>query len=181
MGARDRIREFFESNVGKVVTTQQIREVARISEYARRIRELRDEEGMQIKTHVDRTDLKLGEYILESLERLPKISQRITPQLRSEILERNGYTCQLCGASPGEPDPINPNRKIRLHIDHVVPISQGGPTTAENLRVLCSTCNQSRSNIQVASESAKNLLARIRRAPVNVQKEVYHFLKKKFE
>lgn len=45
MSAKDRIRSFLEQNVGKVVTTQEIREVAAISEYARRIRELRDEEG----------------------------------------------------------------------------------------------------------------------------------------
>ncbi len=60
MGARDRIRNFFVSNVGKVVTTQKIRKIAGISEYARRIRELRDEEGFQIKSHVIRHLLVCG-------------------------------------------------------------------------------------------------------------------------
>ena len=68
MGARDKIREYLITNVGKVLTTQKIRKVAGISEYARRIRELRDEEGFQIKSHVDRADLKPGQYILETLE-----------------------------------------------------------------------------------------------------------------
>ena len=120
MGARDRIREFFVANVGKVVTTQQISCVAKISEYARRIRELRDEEGYQIKSHVDRADLKPGEYILETLELKPVIGRAISPQLRNEILERNGFTCQLCGAGAGDPDPFNPNCKVRLHVDHVI-------------------------------------------------------------
>lgn len=180
MAARDRIRTFLEANVGQVVTTQQIREVAGISEYARRIRELRDEEGMQIRSHIDRHDLKPGEYILESLDRLPSIERGISPQLRNDILERNGFTCQLCGAGPGDRDPYNPARKVRLHIDHIIPISQGGSNDKDNLRTLCSTCNQGRSNIRMASEDAKNLLARIRRAPRSVQKEVYESLQRQF-
>lgn len=73
MSARNRIKAFFEKNVGKIVTTDQISEIANIRDYQRRIRELRNEYGMKIKTHVDRSDLKPGEYILESLELNPAI------------------------------------------------------------------------------------------------------------
>lgn len=180
MSARDRIRSFFEANVGKVVTTQQVREVGGISEYARRIRELRDEEGLQIKSHVDRHDLKPGEYILESLDRFPAIGRSISPQLRTLILERNGFTCQLCGAGAGDPDPFNPNRKVRLHVDHIIPISQSGTDDPENLRAVCSACNQGRSNIQTPSESALNIIARIRRTPRSTQREIYQALKRTF-
>jgi hypothetical protein len=172
---------FLVANVGKVLTTQQIRKVSGISEYARRIRELRDEEGFQIKSHIDRADLKPGEYILESLERKPVISRTISPQLRNEILERNGFTCQLCGAGAGDPDPFNPNRKVRLHVDHIRPISQGGKDERDNLRVLCSACNQGRSNVQPPSESALNILAKIRKLPRDEQREIFSFLKQKFE
>jgi 5-methylcytosine-specific restriction endonuclease McrA len=89
---------------------------------------------MQIKSHVDRHDLKPGEYILETLERIPVIGRGISPQLRMEILERNGFTCQLCGAGAGDPDPFNPNRKLRLHIDHIVPVSQGGTEGKDNFK-----------------------------------------------
>lgn len=181
MAARDRLRAYFEANVGRVITTYELAEVAGIKAYARRIRELRDLEGMQILTNNDRHDLKPGEYILESLKRQPAISRGISPQLRTEILERNGYTCQLCGAGPGDPDPYNPTRKVRLHIDHIVPNTQMGKTEKENLRVLCSACNQGRSNIQTPSETALNLLARIRRTSNSVQREVYETLKRKFE
>ncbi len=181
MSARDRIRSFLEKHVGKVVTTQEIRKVAGISEYARRIRELKDDEGMQIRTHNDRHDLRPGEYILESLDRHPVIDRGISPQLRTEILERNGYTCQHCGAGPGDPDPFDPKRKLRLHIDHIFPKSQGGSDEKDNLRVLCSACNQGRSNIQPASESARNLIARIRKCSRAVQLEVLEALRKKFD
>ncbi len=181
MGARDKIREYFLANVGKVLTTQKIRKVAGISEYARRIRELRDEEGFQIKSHVDRADLKPGEYILETVEQKPVISRAISPQLRNEILERNGFTCQLCGAGPGDIDPFNPNRKVRLHIDHIIPISQAGTDDKDNLRVLCSVCNQGRSNVQIPSETALNIIAKIRKLQKSAQKEIYEMLKRKFE
>lgn len=180
MAARDRLRSFLEANVGKVVTTHQLRRVAGISEYARRIRELRDEEGMQIRSHKDRHDLKPDQYVLESLKRTAVMRRGISPQLRMEILERNGFTCQLCGAGPGDPDPYNKMRKVRLQVDHILPVSQGGADDRANLRALCTTCNQARSNLQTASEDAKNLLARIRKAPRDVQREVYEKLKKAF-
>lgn len=178
MSARDRIRTFFEANVGKIVTTHEISEIAGIRDYQRRIRELRDLEGMQIRSHIDRHDLKPGDYILASLDRIPAIERSISPQLRTEILERNGYTCQLCGAGPADTDPFNPNRKVRLHIDHIQPVTQEGTNEKDNLRVLCSACNQGRSNIQTPSETALNIMARIRRSSRSVQKEIYEALKR---
>ncbi len=181
MSARDRIRSFLEANVGMVVSTHKLRKVAGISEYARRIRELRDDEGMQIRSHIDRHDLKPGEYILESLNRDPVIGKSVSPQKRNEILERNGYTCQQCGAGAADKDPFNQNRKVRLHVDHIKPKSQGGGDESDNLRVLCSACNQGKSNVQGASESARNLLVRLRRAPRSVQREVFDELRKRFD
>ncbi len=180
MGSKDKLRVYLEANVGKVLKTATLRKVAGVSEYARRLRELRDQEGMQIRSHIDRHDLKPGEYVLESLKRIPVMGRGISPQLRIEILERNGFTCQLCGAGPTDPDPFNSSRKIRLHIDHIIPLSQGGSNDKNNLRVLCSACNQGRSNLQPLSESARNVLARIRRLPRAAQKEVYEALKKAF-
>ena len=181
MSARDKLRAYFEMNVGRIITTQELSKIGGISEYARRIRELRDDEGMQISSHNDDPSLKPGEYILRDLKRIPKMGRDITPQLRNQILERNGYTCQLCGAGPGDADPCNPERKVRLHIDHVLPKSQGGTDEPVNLRVLCSVCNQTRANIETPSESALNILARLRRAPKSVRQEVYEALKRSFD
>jgi 5-methylcytosine-specific restriction endonuclease McrA len=179
-GARGKIRAFLEANVGKVITTDQISQIADIRDYQRRIRELRNEEGMQIRSHHDLASLKPGEYMLETLDRLPAIERSISPQLRNDILERNGFTCQQCGSGAGDPDPYNPGRKVRLHVDHIIPISQGGTDDRDNLRALCSTCNQGKSNIQAPSESALNILARVRKTPRSVQREIYETLKRTF-
>lgn len=163
------------------MTTQEIGEVAGIRDYQRRIRELRNQEGMQILSYKDRVDLKPSEYLLISLERLPAVERNISNRLRMEILERNGFTCQLCGRTGGDPDPSDPARKVRLVIDHEVPIEQGGTNERSNLRVLCTACNQARANIQPPTETAKNLIARIRKQGRSVQKEVYEALRRTFE
>ena len=182
MSAKDNLREFFERNVGRTVEKEELRQAAgNVTEWARRVRELRDEEGMQIHTNNDDVNLRPGQYKLISLNRLPAIGRAISPKLRNRILERNGYTCHLCGAGPGDFDPNNPKRKIRLHVDHILPIAQGGTDAEDNLRAMCSACNQGRGAIQQPTESARNLMMRIRRQPVSVQREIFQLLSRKFE
>lgn len=57
----------------------------------------------------------------------------IPASLRYQVLEAAKQRCVLCGRTVGD--------GIRLHVDHVVPWSQGGRTTLENLRALCDRCN----------------------------------------
>jgi hypothetical protein len=159
--ARAKIRAFLEQNVGEIVTSRQISEVSGIIAHARRVRELRDDFGMRISTHRDRSDLKPGEYCLETLEaRAVEARSAIPRKLRNQVLDRDGYTCQKCGLGAGDVDPYNSGRRVKLQIDHILPSAQGGNTEIDNLRALCSTCNEGQQNIQPASETAKNILAR---------------------
>ena len=50
---------------------------------------------------------------------------------RREILERDGYACQLCGEA----------RPRWLRIDHKIPQVLGGDDSDDNLWVLCLWCN----------------------------------------
>src|ERR1019366_3363044 len=178
--AKGRIKAFLIENVGKVVTTHQIAEIAKIKAYARRVRELRDKEGMQIRTDKDRHDLTPGEYCLESVECNPPTKSMSSKQ-RNRIFERDGFTCQICGATAGDLSAYNPNRKLRLHVDHIVPDSQEGTPEDDNLRTLCSDCNQGRSNIQGPTETSINILARIRRLTRKEQREILDRLKRSFQ
>lgn len=58
VGSKKLILEFFFQNIGKVLESRQIQEASGgASEWARRVRELRNEEGYQILSHKDRIDL----------------------------------------------------------------------------------------------------------------------------
>ena len=136
---------------------------------------------MQILTHNDRDDLKPNEYLLETLDLRPVIARDISDKLRRQILERNGHTCQVCGAGAGEDSGCELGRKCRLQIDHIVPISQGGKDEEDNLQAVCVYYNKDKANLkQPTSRDAINVMGLIRRQRRNVQKEVYDFLAKKF-
>lgn len=181
-GARAKLRAFFRANVGKVLTSKELREAAGdITEWARRLRELRDEEGMQILSHNDRSDLKPNQYLLETLKPRPVISRGIGSKLRRQILTRNGFTCQVCGAEAGQDSGCEPGKKCRLQIDHTIPVSQGGTDDAGNLRAVCVYYNKDKADvIRPASGQAISALAAIRKLPRSVQEEVYRFLAEKF-
>jgi len=86
------------------------------------------------------------------------------------------------GAAAGDTDALNPKRSVRLQVDHIRPISEGGTNDKSNLRVVCSACNKGRSNLFLPPDQQTiNVLKIIRRQPRNVQEEVFQFLKRKFD
>jgi len=179
-GSRAKLREFFIANIGKVLDSDILRDVAGTSEWARRVRELRNEEGMNIVTHNDRSDLKVGEYLLIDLKIKPSFERGISKETRAYVLNRNGFTCQMCGAAAGEPHPYDEGRKTRLHIGHIIDKSMGGTDDPSNLRAICSVCNEGASNLTLNRPQAIKLLAQIRRAPTSDQLDVLKWVIQKF-
>ena len=183
VSAKDRIKAFFLANLGKTVSAKQLQKAAApVSEWARRVRELRDEDGWPILSNNDSASLKPGEYILQSLPpNTPHVSFRrmISQKLRAVVLDRNGFTCQWCGKAPGEIDEET-GRMVRLHIAHIVDKSHGGKDEAANLRTLCSTCNQGAKNITLEKPTTLWLLTQVRRSSVGDQSAVLDWLRRKF-
>jgi 5-methylcytosine-specific restriction endonuclease McrA len=179
-GSRAKLRDFFTSNVGKVLESEDLRKVANTSEWARRVRELRNEEGLNIITHNDRSDLKPGQYLLTDLKPRPSFERSISKETRAFVLDRNGFTCQMCGAAAGETHPYDNGRKTRLHIGHIIDKSMGGTDDPGNLRAICSVCNEGASNLTLNRPDAIKLLAQIRRAPTKDQLDVLKWLVQKF-
>ena len=62
----------------------------------------------------------------------------MTDSLRYDILRRDGFRCQICGATAQD--------GVKLHVDHIIPVSKGGKTEPSNLRTLCDRCNLGKSD-----------------------------------
>lgn len=63
----------------------------------------------------------------------------ISPTRRSEIYERDGLACYLCGDVLDRSTPSNEPKA--LTIDHVIPRSKGGTDESDNLKTCCRECN----------------------------------------
>lgn len=73
------------------------------------------------------------EYEKRVIAKIANIDSRIVPtRLRFEILKRDNFTCQYCGATAP---------KVALHVDHIISYSRGGKTISENLKTACFECN----------------------------------------
>jgi hypothetical protein len=180
-GARGKLRAHFLDNIGRIMDSDELRAVAdNQSEWARRVRELRTEEGYLILTHNDRSELKPGQYLLETSKPQPAFERSISKETRAYVLDRNGFTCQMCGAVAGEPHPYDPTRKTRLHLGHVIDKSIGGTDDPSNLRAICSVCNEGASNATLMRPDLQKLLIQVRRATSTDQLQVLEWLIKKF-
>lgn len=63
---------------------------------------------------------------------------KLTAGMRYDILRRDGFKCKICGRSAED--------GVKLHVDHIIPVSKGGKTEWDNLRTLCQDCNLGKSN-----------------------------------
>lgn len=86
----------------------------------------RDDERIQLT----RSAIKVPRVILlQFYDKLPRRNVRLT---RQNIYLRDKSTCQYCGRNYSRAD---------LNLDHVVPLSQGGRTTWDNVVCSCLPCN----------------------------------------
>ena len=181
-GSKKLILDFFLQNVGKILESREIQAASGgASEWARRVRELRNEDGYQILTHKDRAGLKPNQYLMETTKRIPAFSRNISKETRAWVLERNGYTCQMCGVAAGDKDPFNPNRTVRLTMGHILDKSKGGDDPPQNLRAICTNCNEGLQNTALPKPDRIHLLAQIRRASIGDQQAVLEWLLTKFK
>ena len=76
-------------------------------------------------------------YKKDFSEKKQKVREPISKSLRHEVFKRDNYKCVECGAT---------NKELTLHIDHIIPKSEGGTDELNNLQTLCDKCNLSKSN-----------------------------------
>jgi diadenosine tetraphosphate (Ap4A) HIT family hydrolase/5-methylcytosine-specific restriction endonuclease McrA len=103
-----------------------------------RVKDLTFEQKAQIKMicekkmqdFIVKRGLSIWDYRLLDKDPVPD-------SLYYRVLKESGGRCALCGATKMD---------YPLHVDHIRPRSRGGKTGYENLQVLCSKCNQVKSN-----------------------------------
>lgn len=84
----------------------------------------------------------------------------VTPKLKAYILERDSYTCQICGISRGMLDSFIPylGDYLLLEVDHIVPVAQGGRGDDEdNLQTLCWRCNRKKGSTKTNEEVLREI------------------------
>jgi diadenosine tetraphosphate (Ap4A) HIT family hydrolase/5-methylcytosine-specific restriction endonuclease McrA len=84
----------------------------------------------KLQEYVAKKGLSIWDYRL--LDRDP-----VPDSLYYRVLKESGGRCALCGAT---------KRERALQVDHIKPRSKSGKTVYENLQVLCSKCNSTKSN-----------------------------------
>ncbi len=144
--ALERIQAFLAANEGRVVAREQIDYVAKIKEGSRRVRELRDEHGWPINSHIDERELRPGQYRLVSADpadrRDPR--QRLYPEeLRERVFARDDYTCRECGRNREKALAAGDTR-FYLEVHHTKAVaeqldalSQEELNAIDNLETLC--------------------------------------------
>jgi 5-methylcytosine-specific restriction endonuclease McrA len=70
----------------------------------------------------------------------------IPPKRRLKVLQRDNYTCQICGKSPAKYPELEIDAVRKLEIDHVQPHSKKGSDDTDNLQTLCMLCNRGKGN-----------------------------------
>ena len=76
----------------------------------------------------------------------------MTDSLRYDVMRRDGFRCQLCGAMAKD--------GVQLHVDHILPVSKGGKTEISNLRTLCERCNMGKRDKIEAQEHSPDELSK---------------------
>lgn len=139
VGVKAKLEEYFLSNVGKQISGEELRYLARDrSEWARRVRELRTEEGWSIATRqTGRPDLPVGAYILQNSQQAEPHDRKIKDDVRVAVLVRDDFCCQFdgCGWRIEDARPGDPRHFLELH--HIQHHHKGGSNEADNLVTLC--------------------------------------------
>lgn len=139
MGVKDKILAYLRYKVGKPVPGEVLRYLANdATEWARRSRELRTEDGWPVVTRMGgREDLPVGVYLLEEDKQAEPHDRHIPDAVRVEVLTRDGFKCRHlgCGWCREKLSKGDPRKYLELH--HIDFHVNKGANTAENLITLC--------------------------------------------
>jgi hypothetical protein len=151
---KKRIEALFLDNIGRILTREQIQEVARDpvsnkvpENWHQRLSELRTDDGYTIYSRRNRGELKVQEYVMPHADKRVGAAGRVKPSDEAwlAVLERANHQCewqegsQNCGLRDGDVDPVGGGR-VRLTADHKRPHSidpRSDPNDPKQWQALC--------------------------------------------
>jgi hypothetical protein len=188
--------KWFQQNLKEIVTSKELaqllgRDNLPIQHSMRRVFELRDEKGYNIINwkydNPSGEKLKNDEWMLLESDPNPKMirDRGVNKRIMFDVFERDDYTCQSCGRDPKDDDPFKSGRKIKLHVGHITSHKQkdgsvanvGKKLTKEDFMTMCNICNEGAKNKNIKKIT---LLDRVKSTSESMQKDIYQFLKNKF-
>ena len=190
---KQRIEALFLDNLGKILTREQIIEVAKNpvtgkqpENWHQRLSELRTDDGYTILSWRNREDLKVEEYLMPYAEKRPTASKRVRPTDKTwlEILHRAHHACEwcedgiLCGLREGEIDPVG-GGTVKLTPDHKNPHSINAATDKTDptqWQVLCGRHQVMKKNYWDNQTGKMNVYAIIQSATRKEKEQVFQFL-----
>ena len=194
---RARIEAFFLGNLGKVVTREQLVQVAtdpktgRVPEnWHQRLSELRTDYGYTILSWRNRGNLKVSEYIMPNAERRNTAAKRTRPNARTweKVLAAADHKCAwyeggvICGLRHGNIDPVG-GGTVRLTPDHKNPHSLHADTDPKDptkWQPLCGRHQVMKKNYWDDETGWLNVLAIVQSASEEQKREVFNFLTQYF-
>lgn len=72
---------------------------------------------------------------------------------KKHIAKRDGARCATCTVARGR-------SYIWLHLDHIIPLVDGGSPEPDNMQLLCPTCHKSKTAIEATERAARRKEAR---------------------
>jgi hypothetical protein len=195
---KERIEALFLDNLGKIVTREQIIQVAtdpktgHVPEnWHQRLSELRTDDGYTILSYRDTKRLKGSEYLMASAEKRAGAGKRvkISQAAWKKVLHRAGDCCEwneggeTCGLKQGEIDPVS-GGTVHLTPDHKQPHQlnpNADPDNPDVWQALCGRHQVVKKNYWDNITGKLNLQAIVQAAPEKEKRAVYNFLKRYFE
>lgn len=190
---RERIEALFLNNLGKVITREQILEVAKDpttgvepENWHQRLSELRTDAGYTILSHRDRSDLSLQEYVMPTADKRAAAAKRVIPtrEAWAKVLKRAKGKCEwgegsaACGLKDGDLDPVG-GGTVRLTPDHKAPHSvnpASDPEDPKAWQALCARHQVVKKNFWDNSTGKLNYHALIQAAGKGDKQLVFAFL-----
>jgi hypothetical protein len=190
---KKRIEALFLDNIGKIITREQILQVAtdpitgkQPENWHQRLSELRTDDGYTILSWRNRGWLRVEEYLMSSSDKRIGAGKRVKPTRETwiKILDRAGHCCEWkedgisCGLRENEIDPIG-GGKVKLTPDHKNPHSlnpEADRTDPKQWQALCGRHQVMKKNYWDSSTGKMNIYAIIQSATTNEKKIVFKFL-----